>query len=510
MKGRDVVKRGMLMRGKLYLGLSVTSALALGGCTVTPKPLTGVELNDRAVRNVAAVAVDQEPVSGPISLHEAMARALKYNLDYKVEMMEEALKSRELDLAHYDMLPQLVATGGYAGRNNYAGASSLSLLSGRQSLEPSTSSETDIFTGELALSWDVLDFGLSYVRARQKADEVLVALERRRKVSNRIIEDVRVSYWRAVSAERLIDKLKQLEGSVSTTLTNSETMAQRRVAAPLTALTYQRELIDIQAEIRRLQRELVIAKAQLAALMNLTPGTPFTLQLPERTQVPPKFAMASEEMVMTALRNRPELREVSYRERINQRELDVALLGSLPSFRAIIGVNTDSNDFLFNNDWVNYGARASFNLLNVFRYPAQKRAVEAQADLIRQRELALTMAVMTQIHVSRARYNHLTAELETAAKQNGVQDKILYQIRSGHTAGAISRQTLLREEMNSLVNEVKYDLAYAEVQNAYANLYSAMGVDHFSPDVTGRENVAELTASLANLWAAREAALKLD
>ncbi|GGE97060.1 hypothetical protein GCM10011404_32780 [Sphingomonas prati] len=497
------------MTRQVYVPIILAGAL-LGGCSVTPKPLTLSELTTRATANVAAVAVDQEPVISAISLYEAMARALKYNLDYKVEMMEEALKSRELDLTRYDMLPQLVATGGYAGRNNFAGASSLSLLSGRQSLEPSTSQERNIFTGDLTLSWDVLDFGLSYVRAKQKGDEVLIAMERRRKVSNRIIEDVRVAYWRAVSAERLIVKLRQLEVSVSTTLSNSEKLATRRLSAPLTALTYQRELIDIQAEIRRLQRELVVAKSQLAALMNLTPGTPFALQLPKREGVPPTFAMDNNAMVLTALRNRAELREVSYRERINKRELDAALLSVLPSFRAIVGVNADSNDFLFNNDWINYGARASFNLLNVFRLPAQKRAVEAQATMIRQRELALTMAVMTQIYVSRARYMHLTNELATAAKQNQVQGKIMYQIRSGHTAGAISQQTLLREEMNTLVNEVKYDLAYAEVQNAYANLYSAMGVDHFSPDVTGREPVGTLAASLTRLWNERETALKLD
>jgi outer membrane protein TolC len=214
----------------------VVALLALSGCAVTPKPLTNAELSTRAAKNVAEVVpAEQEPVAGQIGLYEAMARALKYNLDYKTEMMEQALKTRELDITRYDMLPQLVATGGYAGRNTFAGASSLSLLSGRQSLEPSTSSERNIFTGDLTLSWDVLDFGLSYVRAKQKADEVLIAMERRRKVSNRIIEDVRVAYWRAVSAERLIDKLKQLEGSVAATLTNSAAVRRRSPRLPISA-----------------------------------------------------------------------------------------------------------------------------------------------------------------------------------------------------------------------------------------------------------------------------------
>jgi outer membrane protein TolC len=494
------------MNAKIILAVSITALVA--GCSVTPKPLTPSDLQTTADKNFQTVDAQQEPVAAPIDLYEAMARALKYNLDYKVEMMDEALKTRELNLSRYDMLPQLVASAGYAGRNNYSGASSLSLLTRRQSLEPSTSSEKNLYTADLTLSWDVLDFGLSYVRAKQRADEVLISQERRRKVANRIIEDVRTAYWRSVSAERLLTKLQQLEDSVSTTLENSQRLAERRLSAPLTALTYQRELVEIQAEVRRLQRELVIAKAQLAALMNLKPGTAFSLVLPDRGQAMPVVKYSGEDMMMTALQNRSELREVSYRQRINAKELDVALLSALPSFRGLVGVNVDSNDFLYNNDWFQWGARASWNVLNLFRLPAQKKAVRAQDDLLKQRELALTMAVVTQVHVARARFGHLSEELQTASSQMRIQDKIMDQIRAGHKAGAMSQQTLLREEMNTLVSEVKYDIAYAEAQNAYANLFGSMGIDDFGPDITGREDISTLRGSLTKLWNDRELSMK--
>jgi len=490
--------------------VGISAAAALSGCAVNPEPLAPSEIAATAERNFQTVDANQEPVSGPIDMYEAMARALKYNLDYKVEMMEEALKGRELEVSRFEMLPQLVASTGYASRNNYSGASSLSLLSGRQSLEPSTSAEKNIFSADLGLSWDVLDFGLSYVRAQQKADEYLISQERRRKVANRIIEDVRTAYWRAVSAERLLTKLKELEGAVGVTLSNSERLAERRLSAPLTALTYQRELVDIQANIRQLQRELVIAKAQLAALMNLKPGTEFSLVLPDRAQALPVVSLSGEEMMMAALRNRAELREVSYRQRINSKELDAALLSALPSIRGVIGVNYDSNDFLYNNDWLNLGARASWNVLNLFKLPAQKKAVKAQEEVLRQRELALTMAVITQVSVARARFGHLKEELDTAAHQHRVQDKIMYQIRAGNRAGAMSQQTLLREEMNTLVSEVKYDIAFAASQNAYANLFASMGVDDFGPDISGKEDVATLANSLKQLWTGRETALKVD
>ncbi|WP_298686084.1 TolC family protein [uncultured Sphingomonas sp.] len=213
------------------LGAGLALAGLLAGCAVTPKPLTAAELSKTADQNRVQVTANQEPVTAPIDLYEAMARALKYNLDYRVGLMQQAVKSRELNLATYDMLPQIVANASYYGRSNEAGASSLSLLSGTQSLEPSTSSQKNVFSGDLTASWDILDFGLSYVRAQQKADAVMVAVEERRKVSNRIIEDVRTAYYRAVSAQRLLDQLTSLQTSISTTLDNSEKLARRRTAA---------------------------------------------------------------------------------------------------------------------------------------------------------------------------------------------------------------------------------------------------------------------------------------
>ena len=82
------------------------------------------------------------------------------------------------------------------------------------------------------------------------------------------------------------------------------------------------------------------------------------------------------------------------------------------------------------------------------------------------------------------------------------------QIDGGFRAGAISEQTDLRERMNTLVSEVRYDIAYADAQNAYANLYASMGIDSFTPDVTDRQSVHALADQLQAMWAKREIAMR--
>ncbi len=109
------------------IGMSALAAM-LAGCAVTPEPLSVGTLADYATDKRARVTAHQEPLSGPLTLHEAMARAIKYNLDKEVEVMQILLAERQLRVAHYSKLPGIVAGSGYADRNNYSGGSSVRLV----------------------------------------------------------------------------------------------------------------------------------------------------------------------------------------------------------------------------------------------------------------------------------------------------------------------------------------------------------------------------------------------
>ena len=59
------------------------AAMSLAACAVSPEPFSYVQLQTMSIGFATRVTADQEPVHGSISLYEAMARALKYNLDFK-------------------------------------------------------------------------------------------------------------------------------------------------------------------------------------------------------------------------------------------------------------------------------------------------------------------------------------------------------------------------------------------------------------------------------------------
>ena len=477
-------------------------AIGISACTVTTEPLTEAELSLTAEDRMQRVTQDQEPVVRSISLYEAMARALKYNLDYRVELFAKELASQKANLARSDLLPDLVANSHYSNRSNDPFTFSRS-RTGVPSVDPSVSREQESFTSDLTFSWHILDFGLSYARAKQAADKTLIAEEQRRKVINRIIEDVRTAYWRAVSADRLLSGFNRLESRVESALANSRSLQNNGYTSPVAALTYQRELVDIKRQTQRLQRELKTSKIQLAALMNLKPGEHYNLVLPKRKLSSLSLQVPSNEIMRLALQNRPELRELSYAGRINEREAEIALLELLPGIQLYAGLNYDSNDFLLNNDWVSWGAKASWNVMKIFAYPVKKRVIELESDLIDQRGLAMTMAVMTQVEVARARYHYLRKTAATAQQYYSVQRRLRDQVRASAGANTASEQSLIREEMNTLLASAQYDMAYADLQNAFAAIYASIGVDPFGDELDTSQPVGEVAKALRTTWRER-------
>lgn len=477
----------------ILLGVAV---VALAGCTVAPVPLTPADHQSRVAADQVRLFVDQEPVTGPISLYEAMARALKYNLDRRQKMMEEALAQRQLDLARFDLLPDLVASAGYAGRSNDSGASSRSLITGRESLEPSTSQEQHRRTYDLGLTWNILDFGVSYVSAKQQADRALIALERRRKVIHNIVQDVRHAYWRAVAAERLLQRLAPLTERLQQAREKARTIEEQRLEAPLEALAYQKNLLAALHQAQSLRQELALAKTELAALMNLPPSTDFELVVPEAgTMTPPRLELEVARLEEAALHNRPELHEEAYRTRIGAQEARKALLGLLPGISLSAGRQYDSNDYLYNNRWTEYGLQVHFNLLNVFSAPATMAAAEARQTVDEARRLALSMAVLTQVHVSLQRYAEAVALLDTTSEMARIEGRI-----SGHLsdAGRTRRQGELEVvygELNAVIADLRRDLAWVEAQNALGRIGVSVGLDPL-PERVESDSVAGLARAL--------------
>ncbi|WP_175254082.1 TolC family protein [Pseudomonas sp. BMW13] len=484
------------MKKSETLGVVSMLALAISGCAVTSQPIERSVSEQRAQSDLQAMFADQEPLNGPLTLHEAMARAVKYNLEARLKVMEEAMAQRQVDLATFDMLPRMALSAGYAGRNNVSASSSQSIETGTQSLEPSTSQDRDRGVADLTMVWNVLDFGVSYVSAKQQGDQRLIVQERRRKVVHTIIQDVRSAYWRAVAADRLLSQIDSLMTRVAEARDNSQRLSEQRIGDPIQALSYQRALIEATRQLEEQRRALSLAKTELATLINLPLGTQVELA-PETGYQVPELKVELGTLEQEALASRPELREQDYQARISAAETRKAMLRLLPGLEFSAGGHYDSNSFLVNQSWADYGVKVTWNLFNVLSAPAAIDVAKAGQEVADARRQAMSMAILAQLHVANANFREAQRQFRTSQQLAGLDGQIVEQLRNRYKAQGIGELELIQGELNTLQADLRRDLAYAELRNSYGQLFASVGLDPL-PETIAADSVEAIAAALAS------------
>ena len=468
---------GMLPRSVVVL--AVTAVIA--GCSVTPKNLTAEEVQDRVKNDTAKMYSEQEAIRAPISMEEAVARALKYNLDYRLKKMESALALGLTDYASYDMLPQMVASAGYTKRNNFSGGTSIGILDGEMSDRPTSSDERSRSLRGIEFSWSALDFGVSYYRARQQGDQFLIAEERRRKVVQNLLQDVRAAYWRALGAQRLNDQADEIVQRANLALSRSREAETQKIIPPGLALAYQRALLDATTLLNQRRQDLEFAKRELAALMNVPPAASFVLAEAAEVTLPaaPRDLARLEDM---ALLQRPELREEDFRKRITADEARKQMLSMLPGITFNYGRQYDSNSFLYNNSWSQGGVSLAWNLMRLVALPAMKDAQKYQEQTDEARRMALSMAILTQTRVSAERYRLALEDFKLADQAAQVDSRLAAYTKASVSAKLESELEAIRTQARAVLGAYQRANAYANAHIAFGRLYNTVGFDPIADD----------------------------
>ncbi len=492
----DMGDRMGLKRFRMVAGLG--ALLLLTGCVA---PLDPQDVKLQAKADLEKIFSGQEPIKGPLTLDQAMARAIAYNLDSRQYAYEQAVSNRQYDLSLYDLVPQIDGSAGFYGRSNKDISNSETVSTGERG-SYSYSDDAEHFTSDLGVVFSVLDFGVSYVASRQAANQELIADQRRRLVTHTIMQDVRGAYWRTLAAQRLLAKIGPLMERVAKARRQSETIAVRRLGSPLEALTFQRTLLEIQQQLEAQRQEMSLAETELASLISAPLSKDLVVADPGISMDLPKAPLSVAAMEELALTHRPEILEEHYKARISRDETWKAMLRLLPGIELNAGYNVDSNSFLMNSHWATYGAKVSLNLFRLIQGPSALKHAWAEEELTEARRLALSMAVLTQVHVARANFEDAKRRFRTAQDLYEVDTRIREQVSAAFAAGRVGDLAVIRAELNQIRAELSRDLSYAQVHNAYGRLFQTIGADPLPPTVAAGdiETLARAVGKVQDDW----------
>jgi outer membrane protein TolC len=480
---------------RLSLGALLVASVFVSGCVITPKPLTPEEQTSLLAEDREATQKNVEPVGEVLTLHEAIARGLKYNLDHRSKMMETAIALGRVELSKFDMLPKVLATAGYSYRNNDFVTISRFEENGQVVNAPRTiTSEREYLNYGFSLNWSLLDFGVSYYNAKQTADRVLVASERRRRNMHVLIQDIQVAYLRAASAVKLKNDLLRVIKEARETLDNAKKVEAEGLRPLLDTLRFQKSLLDNMKTLELIDQELSSARAELNQLVNLPTKATFKFEDPDTVPIPPDYSSTDlAEFEIRALLQNADLNESVYNARIAHTETRKALLNYFPGLSASIGSQRSDNSFYINKQWIESSAQLSLNLWSLLSAPDISNLAKAEKGLAQQKRMIMQMAVVTQVHL--AKQSMVSAkEIYRISDDIASVDTRLAKIISDREAqGASSKAEKVAAESSAIVSRLRKYQALSQLFAASGRLQASTGLEPEIPSIDD-VSITELTA----------------
>ncbi len=458
-------------------------SLALIGCAVAPKPLTYEQRRAMANEDVPLVFRDVVPPNTRMPLAEAVARGLKYNLDHRAKQIEQAIALDTRELSKYDMLPKVLANAGYNYRNNSFITQGVGAYSGRPAVgEPFISSAKEYGTVGLNLNWSLLDFGVSYYNARQNADRILVAVERRRRSMHVLIQDVQTAYLRAAAAQRLKDNLARTIAGATRALENFRKIEVQGLRPPLESLRYQKSLLDNVKILEVISQELATAKVELNQLINLPADTEYLLDDPELVMPPSTFENVEvKELELRAMMHNADLNESVYNARIAVEETKKAMLRLIPGLTFNVGPQATNNNYWINKNWIEGSANISFNLWNLLTAPDAIRLAEQQGDLAKHKRLMVRMAVIGQVYLAKMGLESTGQLYARSAEIDAVDGRIAKLVAEKEKKGAASQAEKVAADAAAIISKLRKYQALSQLYAASGKLRATTGLE---PDVS--------------------------
>lgn len=455
----------------------VLSTVSLTSCAIIkPEPLTVPDQYSEVKKNAADLFSYKRNVIA-LNYEEALSRGIHYNYDYRIKLVNSALEADQLRVAEMTMFPDIKTSGSlYTRSNNYATSST---TAGGGTSDVVTSTPKTLRSLREGFSWNLLDLGMSYIRAKEKSNRVLIAEEEARKQLQILAQDIRAAYWKAYSAQELMVKMQILKKELDQTEKNINRAMADQLIPKEEILKYRTALLGGYSQFVKLKEKFDKSQLDLKQLLNLPLASVVKLKAPpvaiSRVQNIEKLNFRKLDTI--AMIMRPELRSQKYMERIAKLGVKATIVQVIPGLTLNEGYNYNSNKYLANNMWMDKSIDLSWSLLNLVSLPRTYSAAQTQVEYENLKSMALTLAVLTQTRYAYATYVNLAKEYSIANKQAETAHALYKLTYDRNVASMASKQQVVYAQLQSMIARMNKDLVQADLSTALGELYLSAGFD---------------------------------
>lgn len=410
---------------------------------------------ENAVQDMARLYEGAIVPKKPISIDMAVQLALAQNWEMQFQDRQERVQHDLTRAEKLAMLPALTLEGEYSNRDSQP------VTFGSA---PAQERYTRRWSAELA--WKSLDFGLSYFRARQESNRLLLLKQQQLRSRQDLILSVVENYWLASAYQKAYKSGKSLIEKLVAYRETITKQTQDRLIPEVAGLQLEDQLMQLKEQLVAYESLYEQSMVRLASLMGIPLHQDFELAqvvLPESKELDVDVFALEEQ----AINLRPELASQDIEEKISIEEAKMNIVRMVPGVKLFAGHDTDENKFLLNNQWATIGAQATWNLLSIPSEFKKFQSSKHQREFIREQRLATTVGVLTQVNLSYLQAKEAAKRYENARIIYGLKTRLFEAAQK-----EVARGT--RFEVEAATMEVEALISWIEAMVAFANFETGM------------------------------------
>lgn len=463
----------------------------LGSCATAPDKISDLDKKKNIDKTLGRLHSAENNKVLNINLRQAINHALLNNLEYKVNNMQTALTYRQYDLAKLDMYPELNTSYGYSHRNKdyIKNLTAAAAAADPQALMPRT-----LKNGSMLFNWSIIDFGLSYVRAKQAGDRYLAAQEVRKKAAMQLVNDVSQNYALAYYGQEMTKQLSEIYKEVTDSLALADKALDEAVGERQQLIDYKTKLLE---QYRQAKDYIVYfnqARDKLLTLINYNSGmrledSPIKLLPPDEyiTKLPSiKSDLSSLDVV--ALFNRPEFTQSLYKTQETKRQKMVEVLSRLPTFGFNMGYNYDSDKYLLNQNWLSDNMTLAWNLLKLASIQPALDTNEAQVKVAKLTQMASSAVVLGELRVLLYNYKMKKYDYNVVEKSSRYASDMYKNNLNLLASGLYDQQSVLKDKITAINGELAKLRSFIDARNILEDIILALGMYQFNGELLTDEN----------------------
>ena len=411
--------------------------------------------------------------SAPMGLEEILEIALCRNLDVQLQEIEQSVYNESYVAEKLRQVPSLTMNGEFSHRDNTPAWYSKP-LGGEVGALPSVSQEQDTKSFDITAAWNLVDFGLTYVKTRQEKSRACLKRQQNLRARQNLILDVHRAYYRAVVANQAREQAKVLIDVLEKRRLDLKRQMELQLVSEMRGLLNDNRLIDLKVRLHAFDNEYHSAMAELSALMGLPPGSCFQIADINLADLrKPEFDVCKLED--TALISRPELIAQDIQYEIDADEVKASIIRMFPNAKLFGAWYYDDDQFQYHNNWVVVGAQMAWDLLALPAKWSDMRMEVYRRDVAVMTRLSMSMGVLTQVHLANINVNETFLQFELSEELREVKNRQLEVAKLFEIRGEYDADDIIVYQVEALFAEVNMVKSYASYHVALEQLGNSIG-----------------------------------